>query len=191
MRYSSSTSSSCPVHYILVLFAQFLLSPSPSPISTVRCCWWIAGVAFLLLLLLPFVIFVAFFLLFYSAACQYTLILFLLCLQCCVWIVGGSITGGERKKSEKARLRKGVVVLVGTPGEPSSVCGAVYMAVTKCLYDIHILPSVTERHTVDAASPLLPRFHLSHPPYPLSPTLSPPLSRTPSLRATAGSSQEH
>jgi ATP-dependent RNA helicase DDX31/DBP7 len=27
-----------------------------------------------------------------------------------------SITGGERKKSEKARLRKGVVVLVGTPG---------------------------------------------------------------------------
>ena len=36
--------------------------------------------------------------------------------QCCIWIVGGSITGGERKKSEKARLRKGVVVLVGTPG---------------------------------------------------------------------------
>ena len=40
--------------------------------------------------------------------------------QCCVWIVGGSITGGERKKSEKARLRKGVVVLVGTPGTRSS-----------------------------------------------------------------------
>ena len=40
--------------------------------------------------------------------------------QCCVWIVGGSITGGERKKSEKARLRKGVVVLVGTPGMRSS-----------------------------------------------------------------------
>lgn len=36
--------------------------------------------------------------------------------QCCVWIVGGSITGGEKKKSEKARLRKGVVVLVATPG---------------------------------------------------------------------------
>lgn len=36
--------------------------------------------------------------------------------QCCVWIVGGSITGGEKKKSEKARLRKGVTVLVGTPG---------------------------------------------------------------------------
>ena len=33
--------------------------------------------------------------------------------QCCVWIVSGSVTGGERKKSEKSRLRKGVVVLVG------------------------------------------------------------------------------
>ena len=41
--------------------------------------------------------------------------------QCCVWIVGGSITGGERKKSEKARLRKGVVVLVGTPGMHSFI----------------------------------------------------------------------
>lgn len=36
--------------------------------------------------------------------------------QCCVNIVGGIITGGEKKKSEKARLRKGVVILVGTPG---------------------------------------------------------------------------
>lgn len=36
--------------------------------------------------------------------------------KCCVWIVGGCITGGERKKSEKGRLRKGIVVLVGTPG---------------------------------------------------------------------------
>lgn len=33
-----------------------------------------------------------------------------------VRIVGGSITGGEKRKSEKARLRKGVVVLVATPG---------------------------------------------------------------------------
>jgi superfamily II DNA/RNA helicase len=36
--------------------------------------------------------------------------------KCCVWIVGGCITGGERRKSEKGRLRKGIVVLVGTPG---------------------------------------------------------------------------
>lgn len=36
--------------------------------------------------------------------------------QCCVWIVGGCITGGERRKSEKERLRKGITVLVGTPG---------------------------------------------------------------------------
>ena len=34
----------------------------------------------------------------------------------CVYIVGGLITGGEKRKSEKARLRKGVVVLVSTPG---------------------------------------------------------------------------
>jgi ATP-dependent RNA helicase DDX31/DBP7 len=36
--------------------------------------------------------------------------------QCCVNIVGGCITGGENRKSEKARLRKGIVVLVSTPG---------------------------------------------------------------------------
>eukprot|EP01041_Mallomonas_annulata_P005730 gene5730-11581_t len=36
--------------------------------------------------------------------------------KCCVWIVGGSVTGGEKRKSEKARLRKGVSVLVATPG---------------------------------------------------------------------------
>ena len=34
----------------------------------------------------------------------------------CVRIVGGCITGGEKRKSEKARLRKGVVILVSTPG---------------------------------------------------------------------------
>ena len=32
------------------------------------------------------------------------------------WLVTGSITGGERAKSEKARLRKGLVVLTCTPG---------------------------------------------------------------------------
>lgn len=36
--------------------------------------------------------------------------------QGCVYIVGGLITGGEKRKSEKARLRKGVTVLVSTPG---------------------------------------------------------------------------
>ena len=36
--------------------------------------------------------------------------------QACVYIVGGLITGGEKRKSEKARLRKGVVILVSTPG---------------------------------------------------------------------------
>lgn len=32
------------------------------------------------------------------------------------WIVAGALSGGEKKKSEKARLRKGLTLLVGTPG---------------------------------------------------------------------------
>lgn len=34
----------------------------------------------------------------------------------CNWIVPGIVTGGEKKKSEKARIRKGINVLVATPG---------------------------------------------------------------------------
>lgn len=34
----------------------------------------------------------------------------------CHWIVSGTVIGGEKKKSEKARLRKGLNVLVATPG---------------------------------------------------------------------------
>lgn len=37
-------------------------------------------------------------------------------LSCCHWIVSGTVIGGEKKKSEKARLRKGLNVLVATPG---------------------------------------------------------------------------
>lgn len=37
-------------------------------------------------------------------------------LICCHWIVSGIVTGGEKKKSEKARLRKGLNILVATPG---------------------------------------------------------------------------
>ncbi|CAL5219539.1 g1390 [Coccomyxa viridis] len=33
-----------------------------------------------------------------------------------IWLVGGSIHGGENRAKEKARLRKGVTVLVATPG---------------------------------------------------------------------------
>lgn len=32
------------------------------------------------------------------------------------WIVPGMLVGGEKKKSEKARLRKGITILIGTPG---------------------------------------------------------------------------
>jgi ATP-dependent RNA helicase DDX31/DBP7 len=34
----------------------------------------------------------------------------------CHWIVPGIVTGGEKKKSEKARIRKGINILVATPG---------------------------------------------------------------------------
>ncbi|KAI9694084.1 MAG: ATP-dependent RNA helicase dbp7 [Bathelium mastoideum] len=37
-------------------------------------------------------------------------------LRCANWIVSGSVAGGESKKSEKARLRKGLNILVATPG---------------------------------------------------------------------------
>ncbi len=37
-------------------------------------------------------------------------------LKVAVYIVVGSVLGGEKKKSEKARLRKGINVLVATPG---------------------------------------------------------------------------
>lgn len=37
-------------------------------------------------------------------------------LRCAHWIVAGTVFGGERKKSEKARLRKGLNILVATPG---------------------------------------------------------------------------
>jgi len=33
-----------------------------------------------------------------------------------LWVVPGLLTGGERKKSEKARLRKGLNILITTPG---------------------------------------------------------------------------
>ena len=33
-----------------------------------------------------------------------------------VWLVGGGVHGGENRGKEKARLRKGVSVLVATPG---------------------------------------------------------------------------
>jgi ATP-dependent RNA helicase DDX31/DBP7 len=32
------------------------------------------------------------------------------------WLVVGSVTGGEKRKAEKARLRKGVTLLIATPG---------------------------------------------------------------------------
>ncbi|XP_064114900.1 probable ATP-dependent RNA helicase DDX31 [Macrobrachium nipponense] len=34
----------------------------------------------------------------------------------CVWVVPGYLIGGEKKKAEKARLRKGINILIATPG---------------------------------------------------------------------------
>lgn len=36
--------------------------------------------------------------------------------KACTWIVPGVLMGGEKKKSEKARIRKGLIIVVGTPG---------------------------------------------------------------------------
>lgn len=32
------------------------------------------------------------------------------------WVVPGLLSGGQKRKAEKARLRKGLSILVGTPG---------------------------------------------------------------------------
>ncbi|EHL01580.1 putative ATP-dependent RNA helicase dbp7 [Glarea lozoyensis 74030] len=40
-------------------------------------------------------------------------------LRCAPWIVGTTVIGGESKQSEKARLRKGVNILIATPGRLS------------------------------------------------------------------------
>jgi len=37
-------------------------------------------------------------------------------MKCCPWVVCGSVCGGEKRKSEKGRIRKGINVLVATPG---------------------------------------------------------------------------
>ncbi|KAI9801773.1 MAG: hypothetical protein M1825_003145 [Sarcosagium campestre] len=37
-------------------------------------------------------------------------------LRCAHWIVASTVIGGEKKKSEKARLRKGINILLATPG---------------------------------------------------------------------------
>lgn len=36
--------------------------------------------------------------------------------RACHWIVPGIVTGGEKRKSEKARIRRGINILVATPG---------------------------------------------------------------------------
>ena len=39
-----------------------------------------------------------------------------LCLNSFAWIVPGCLSGGEKRKSEKARIRKGISILIATPG---------------------------------------------------------------------------
>ena len=54
-------------------------------------------------------------------------------LRCANWIVAGIVVGGEKKKSEKARLRKGVNILVATPGRLAD-----HLAQTKALNVSHV-----------------------------------------------------
>lgn len=42
--------------------------------------------------------------------------MFALLSQPFTWIVPGYLVGGEKRKAEKARLRKGCNILIGTPG---------------------------------------------------------------------------
>lgn len=42
--------------------------------------------------------------------------IFSLLTKACTWVVPGYLIGGEKKKSEKARLRKGINILISTPG---------------------------------------------------------------------------
>jgi ATP-dependent RNA helicase DDX31/DBP7 len=53
-----------------------------------------------------------------------------------VYIVPGCITGGEKRKAEKARLRKGINVLIGTPGR---LADHVVHTKSLCLRKLHWL----------------------------------------------------
>lgn len=44
------------------------------------------------------------------------------CFQSCIWIVPGTVIGGESRKSEKARIRKGINILIATPGRLADHC---------------------------------------------------------------------
>lgn len=48
--------------------------------------------------------------------CKQILVVLERLLSCANYVVAGSVMGGEKKKSEKARLRKGLNILVATPG---------------------------------------------------------------------------
>lgn len=59
----------------------------------------------------------------------------------CIRLVAGLVSGGEKRKSEKARLRRGVNVLVGTPGRvldhvKNTRCVCVHVCV--CVVDVHV-----------------------------------------------------
>ena len=62
-----------------------------------------------------------------------TLGVFQALVKCCISIVPGMLIGGEKCKSEKARLRKGVNVLIATPGRL-----IYHMKETSCLDLSHI-----------------------------------------------------
>ena len=52
----------------------------------------------------------------------------LLLLRRFVWLVSSVLIGGEHRGHEKARLRKGVTIIVATPGRLQVRSGSVYTA---------------------------------------------------------------
>ena len=89
---------------------------------------------------------------------------------CPPWLVTSCLTGGERKKSEKARLRKGVGVLVATPGRVAdhlrstaafvvSACQLLVLDEADLLLELGFRPALDEIITAldERAAPGAPR----------------------------------
>ena len=71
-----------------------------------------------------------------------------LCQSSFPWIVTGCLSGGEKRKSEKARLRKGISILIATPGRLLD-----HLSKTECL--LSALKNKLEWLVLDEADRLL------------------------------------
>jgi ATP-dependent RNA helicase DDX31/DBP7 len=71
-----------------------------------------------------------------------------LCTSAFPWIIPGCFSGGEKRKSEKARLRKGITILIATPGRLLD-----HLSKTECL--LSALKNKLEWIILDEADRLL------------------------------------